>query len=393
MNLHNLCTWAEIDLDALLNNFKLLCGYLPEGTKRLAVIKADAYGHGAVRVAKALEAEADCFGVARADEGLELRQAGIKTDVLILGYTSPDYYKTLIKNSLMPTVYRLDDAEALNVAAGELGATASIHIALDTGMSRIGFAPSEESAEIISRINALSNIKIEGIFSHFANADNRSEPSFTELQSRRFAEFVDLLENKGVFIPIKHLCNSAGICSLDPVYNMARMGICLYGHLPDPDFKSKNTHLLRPVMSLCSQVIHVHEIESRVPVGYNCTFVSDRKMKVATVCAGYADGYPRIVSNKAFVTVNGKAARVIGRICMDQFMCDVTNIDDVTVGTKVVLFGAEENGEVTAEQLAKLAQTNSYEILCAVSKRVPRVYRQNGEVVCVHYGIPHDINA
>ena len=390
MNYNNLCTWAEIDVDALENNFNVLSRYLPEGSLRLAVIKADAYGHGAVFTAKVLENKTDYFGVARADEGLELRYNGIEKKILILGYTPSSYYKTVIENGLTATVYSREDAIRLNRFCEELGAVATVHVALDTGMSRIGFDLSDGSIEDILYICNFKNLKVEGIFSHLANADNLSDRSFTELQTERFTDFLGKLEKRGVNIPIKHLHNSAGICSLSPEFTMSRMGICLYGYRPDAEFNAPGVEKLRPVMSLRSQVIHIHEIEEGTPVSYNCTFVSDRKVKVATVCAGYADGFPRMLSGKGDVLINGKRAKIIGRICMDQFMCDITDIDGVSIGSKVTLFGSDGNESISASEVAANAMTIPYEVICGISKRVPRVYIKSGETTDIHYGISHD---
>ncbi len=390
MNYNNLCTWAEIDTDAFINNFEVMSSYLPEGVKRLAVIKADAYGHGAVYVAKLLENKADFFGVARADEGLELRVSGIKTRILILGYTPVTYYKTIIENGLTPTIYSREDAEKFNKVSEESGVKTALHIAVDTGMSRIGFDLSDRSLSDIEYISSLDNIVVEGIFSHLANADDLADGSFTALQTERFNSFIEKLENKGMMIPVKHLHNSAGICYLEPEFSMSRMGICLYGQLPDVNFDVSGVEKLRPVMSLRSQVIHVHEVEKGTPISYNCTFVAPEKMKVATVCAGYADGYPRLLSNSGRVLVNGKYAKILGRVCMDQFMCDVTDIDGVVPGTTVTLFGCDKESEITVSEVAKHAKTNTYEILCGISKRVPRVYLSKGNVCDVHYGISHN---
>jgi len=390
MNYNNLCTWAEIDVDALVNNFEVLSCYLPDGALRLAVIKADAYGHGAVYAAKSLEDMVDYFGVARADEGLELRYNGIKKNILILGYTPSSYYKTVIENGLTATVYSREDAVRLNSFCEELGEVATVHVALDTGMSRIGFDLSDDSIDDIIYICQFGNLKVEGIFSHLANADDLTDGSFTALQTARFKEFLTKLEMRGVNIPIRHLHNSAGICSLSPDFTMSRMGICLYGYRPDTHFNACGVEKLRLVMSLRSQVIHIHEIEEGTPVSYNCTFVSDRKMKIATVCAGYADGFPRMLSNKGDVLINGKRAKILGRICMDQFMCDITDIDGVSIGSKVTLFGRDGEENISASEVAAHAMTNTYEVLCGISKRVPRVYLKDGKKYDIHYGISHD---
>lgn len=390
MRYDNLCTWAEIDFDAILNNFELLSSFVGGETKKLAVIKADAYGHGAVQIAKLLDERIDYFGVARADEGVELREFGIKSNILILGHTAPAYFSTLIKHSLVPTIYNVHEAEALSCAACDAGVSVSVHVAVDTGMSRLGFATDDESINEICSVCSLENIEVSGIFSHLANADDLSDNTFTEKQVGLFKSVICRLEAKGINIPIKHLYNSAGLCSLDDDFDMVRMGICLYGHLPDVIFNVENIDRLSPVMSLRSEVIHVHEVEKGTSIGYNCTFVADKKMKIATVSAGYADGYPRAMSGRAEVIICGKKAKIVGRVCMDQFMCDVSHIENVEIGSVVTLFGKDGESEISASELACLAGTNTYEILCGISKRVPRVYYKGGIVTDVHFGIPHD---
>ncbi len=383
----DLSIWAEIDIDAIENNFRLLSEFQGNNILKLAVLKADAYGHGASYLAKILEPKVDFFGVARIEEAIELRRAGVKTKILILGHTPVTRYDSLIDHGIIPTVYNISEAESLNEISLKKGTVSPIHIAVDTGMSRIGFSLTPESIESIKAINAYDNVNIEGIFSHLANADDLVDVSFTEKQREGFASFVSDLSNNGIEIPIKHLYNSAGICSLSADFDMIRMGICLYGNLPDEAFNVKGIGRLTPVMSLYSKVIHLHEIQKGTPVGYNCTFVADKNIRVATVSAGYADGYPRLLSNNGSVIINGKKARIIGRICMDQLMCDVTDIDNVKVGTTVTLFGKDGDVEISALDVGKAAGTNSYEILCGISKRVPRVYVDRSGIRHIHYGI------
>lgn len=383
----DLSIWAEIDLEAIDKNFDVLSAYQKPSVLKLAVLKADAYGHGAVFLAEHLKERADYYGVARIEEGIELRKHGITTSVLVLGHTPVTQFENLLSYGIIPTVYDLDEAIALDKISSDKGCVAKIHIAIDTGMSRIGFSVGDESIEKIRKIYSLNNLRIEGIFSHLANADDLTDRSYTEEQIKKFNGLLNQLSANGIDIPIKHLYNSSGICSLDYDYDMIRMGICLYGNLPDKAFNVQGIDSLIPVMSLYSKVINVHEIPKGTSVGYNCTYTADKDMTVATVSAGYADGYPRLLSNRGHVLINGQKARILGRICMDQFMCDVTDINNVKIGTNVTLFGKDGNEEISALEIGMIAETNSYEILCGISKRVPRVYISNGEVRHIHYGI------
>ena len=387
---YNLRTWAEIDLDAIDANFESLSSHLPEGMKKLAVVKADAYGHGAVFVAKLLADRVDYFGVARADEAVELRRAGIQnTKILILGHTAPFHYSVLFKYDLIPTIYSLAEAEELSKCAMSYGQTINIHIALNTGMSRIGFEADDDNVDTVCRVASLPGINVDGIFSHFADADG-SSTEFTELQLERYRRFTEELARRGVTSPVRHLFNSAAILRLAPEFDMVREGICLYGLSPSDEIDRELTCALRPAMSLRSEVIHIHEIEPGTPVSYGLKFVAEKRTKVATVCAGYADGVPRLLSNRGYVILNGRRAKILGNVCMDQFMCDITDIPDVKVGTVVTVFGRDGDEYVSADEVASIASTISYEIICAISKRVPRVYIKDGEVFDIHYGIPHE---
>jgi len=388
---YNLRTWAEIDLDAIDNNFSILSSYLPEGMMKLAVVKADAYGHGAKKIATYIADKIDYFGVARADEAVELRRAGIvNTKILILGHTAPFHYSVLFKHDLIPTIYNIDEARLLNEEAKSYGQTLNIHIALNTGMNRIGFEPTDESIDAIREIAAFDNVVIDGIFSHFADADNGDDDTFTLKQLEVFRTFTEKLSSLGISIPVRHLYNSAGMIELEPKFDMVREGICLYGLEPSDTVRRDRVENLVPVMSLRSEVIHIHKIKPGEPVSYGCRFVADRDMTVATVCAGYADGVPRLSSRDGYVLINGKRAKILGSICMDQLMCDVSDIDGVHVGSVVTIFGKDAGEFIGADEFAKNASTISYEIICGISKRVPRVYLKGGEVESIHYGIPHE---
>jgi len=388
---YNLRTWAEIDLDAIDSNFSMLSSYLPPSMMKLAVVKADAYGHGAKKIATHIASKVDYFGVARADEAVELRRAGIQnTKILILGHTAPYHYSVLFKHDIIPTVYNLDEARILNEEARTYGQRLDIHIALNTGMNRIGFELNDESLSAIKEISSYEFINLDGIFSHFADADNGEDDSYTQLQLGRFRDFTEKLTSAGVIIPVRHLFNSAAIIELPPEFDMARLGICLYGLAPSDTVAKEKTDYLIPAMSLRSEVTHIHEIDAGEPVSYGCRFVADKKMRIATVCAGYADGVPRAASAKGFVLINGKRSKILGSICMDQFMCDITDIDNVHVGSVVTVFGKDGDENISADEVAENAGTISYEVLCGISKRVPRVYIKNGEVESIHYGIPHE---
>lgn len=388
---YNLRTWAQIDLDALSNNFRVLSELLPGETLKMAIVKADAYGHGAQYIAKELADKIDYFGVARADEAVELRRCGIvNTKILILGHTAPYHYSVLFKHDLIPTVYDFTEACLLEKSAAEYGQRINIHIAIDTGMNRIGFDPTPESIEKIKTIASFEHLCVDGIFSHLADADNTSDLSFTYSQLEKFRSFTDKLSLEGVSIPVRHLYNSAAISELESEFEMVREGIYLYGLLPSASLKTEKTASLRPVMSLRSEVIHIHDIKKGTPVSYGCTFKAPGDMTIATVCAGYADGVPRALSDKGYVLINGKRAKIVGRICMDQLMCDVTGIDDVQIGSVVTIFGSDGEYEITADDVASCVGTIPYEVICGISKRVPRVYLKNGEVETIHYGIPHE---
>ena len=381
--------YAEIDLDAIEGNFKAIRDFVSPEKKIMAVIKANGYGHGAVRIARALTAEADFFGVAMLDEALELRQNGITNPILILGYTQCSLFPVLVKYDVRPAIFRISDAVELDKCARGAGKTASLHIALDTGMSRIGYSDTDESIAEIVAISKLPNVRIEGIFSHFANADS-SDMSYTDLQLSRFRSFVDRLSAAGVKIPLRHLYNSAATIELEHEYEMLREGIILYGLRPSDEVDMEKLPALRPAMSLRARIAHVKTLEKGVAISYGCTFVTEKTTRVATVCAGYADGVPRIISNKAYVLVHGHRAPIIGRICMDQFMIDVTDIPEVSVDDFATVFGTDNGETIYADDVAALAGTIGYELVCGITARVPRVYIKNDNINSIDFGIAHE---
>lgn len=372
-------SFACIDLTAIKENFDALKSLVGSETKVLAVMKADAYGHGAVRVAKTLEDRADYFAVADIEEALELRENGIKNPVLILSYTSLYQYEILINNNLIPTIYSLDDASRLSAVAVKLGKKCTVHIAVDTGMNRVGFVDSPESADVIEKISRLPNIEVEGIFTHFACADSKDKSS-AMAQKKRFDDFIGLLEAKGIDIPLKHCCNSAATIDFDSHYNMVRIGISLYGLYPSDEVMAERV-ALKPAMEVISHIIHIKDVEAGVGIGYGHTYITNEKRKIATVCIGYADGYSRAFSNKGYVLIRGKKAPVIGRVCMDQIMVDITDIDGVNVGDYVVILGENGSETITAEQLGEMCGSFNYEIICTFMPRVVRMYYENGEIV------------
>lgn len=376
---------AEINLDAIADNIIEIRKKIEPQTKLLAVVKADAYGHGAVEVSKVcLYNGADWLGVATCDEAVELRNAGIQVPVLILSKTVEAQLEQVAANNITQTVYSYKMAEQLSNAAKKMNKRAQVHIKIDTGMSRIGFLPTEESLDIIDRIFELDNIDVTGVFTHFSTADEESK-EFTAVQYKRFRFMTDSIEKRGHKGLIRHCANSAAIIDM-PEYqlDMVRSGIITYGMFPS-DYVSKSI-ALKPAMSIKSQIIHIKTLEENVGIGYGRTYFTKKATKIATVPIGYADGYSRLLSNKARVIVNGQYANVIGNVCMDQLMIDVTDIE-CNIGDDVVLMGKSKNAEVSAEELAAIEGTINYEIVCDIGKRVPRVYIRNNEVINTIKGV------
>ena len=369
---------AVIDLDAICHNIQEVKRVVGEGVKVMPVIKADGYGHGAVPIAKELnKIGVDAFAVAILEEGITLRNHGIKKPILILGYTSEYQYSSLIQYEIEPTVFCYEMAESLSKIAQALGKVAKIHIKLDTGMNRIGFKPTQESVEIVERISKLPNIKIEGIFTHFACADEADKTSAYE-QERKYDQFIKWLEEKDIYIPIKHVSNSASIIDLAGFRkDMVRSGIITYGLYPSEEV-SKDVLDLKPAMELKTHIVYIKEVGPGEGISYNHTYVTDKKTKIATIPVGYADGYPRALSSKGRVLIRGQYAPIIGRVCMDQFMVDVSHIDGVKVRDDVTLIGQDGDREVTVEEVAAPANSFNYELVCNISRRVPRTYIRDG---------------
>ena len=373
---------AVISLDAVEHNFHEMRKNIAQDTKMIAVVKANAYGHGAVQIAHLIQNYDYIWGfaTATAEEALALRKAGVMKPILILGIVFDEYYPELVRNHIRPAVCEYEEARKLSAEAVSQGETVHIHIALDTGMTRIGFADIPESVEEIRKIAALPNLEIEGMFTHFARADEYDRsPAMVQLE--RYREFSERVAEAGVEIPLHHCSNSAGIIRV-PEANLSivRAGITIYGIYPSAQVETDIVRL-DPVMELKSHVTYVKDVEPGTAISYGGTFAADRKLRVATVPVGYADGYPRQLSNKGWVLIHGQKAPILGRICMDQFMVDVTDIPDVCKGDEVTLIGRDGEEQITMEKLGDLSGRFNYELACDIGKRIPRVYLEKGEIV------------
>ncbi len=371
-------TWAEINIDSLKFNLENIRRAADKKAKIMAVVKADAYGHGYREYCRALlKYGADCFGVAMLDEAKELRRQGFKVPILILGASLFDEADELVKYDIMPNVCNYEFARCLSEAAVKQNKNVKIHLKIDTGMSRLGFVAGDDNSEVISeikRISKLSNVIIDGIFSHFACADEEN-PDYTRLQFSRFMNLISELEEIGIKIPCRHIANSAAIMMYPETHlDMVRAGVILYGCYPSGEVEKERLPL-KPVMTLKSRVTLVKDLEAGRGVSYGKTYITDKKIRVATIPIGYADGYSRCLSQKAKIEAGGQLCDVIGRICMDQCMIDVTNVNNINIGDEVIIFG---DGLITADNIAEWMNTINYEVLCLVSKRVPRVYKENG---------------
>lgn len=371
--------FVKIDLDAIEYNINNILKKLDGRAKLLGVIKADAYGHGAVEIGKFLEGKCDYFGVACVDEAQELINAGIKTDILVLGYVSPRLYDIVVEKNIRVPIFSYASAKALSEEAVRQNKTVPFHFCIDTGMSRIGFQADEESADICKKICQLPNIYAEGLFSHFATADE-SDLTKTYRQKEQFDNFISMLENRGISIPVKHLCNSAGIMNFDDCYDMVRSGIVTYGLYPSADV-DKALLDIRPAMELKTHITHVKTLDAGREISYGGTYVTKEKRIIATVPVGYADGYPRSLSNIGRVIVRGQYADIVGRVCMDQFMIDVTDIDGVSLDDEVTLVGRDGSAVLTMEEVSELSGSFNYELPCRINRRVPRVYYKNDRAV------------
>ncbi|WP_143321677.1 alanine racemase [Clostridium sp. HBUAS56010] len=381
MNLYGR-VFETVNLDAIRHNMEAMKGNLAEGTKVIGVVKSDGYGHGAVPVALAIDPYVWGYAVATAEEGVILRKHGIKKPVLVLSPVPANCYDLIIEYGISSSVFQYKRAFCLSQAARKAGKKALIHFALDTGMSRIGFPATEEAASEATRISALPGIEVEGLFTHFAKADETDKAS-SRHQMAEYSRFVELLSGLGVKIPILHCSNSAGIIDLPEAnFHAVRAGISIYGHYPSDEVDKERVKLI-PAMELKSAVSYIKTIAPGTPVSYGGTFVAEREMTVATIPVGYGDGYPRNLSGKGEVLIRGKRARILGRVCMDQFMVDVTDIEGAAEEDQVVLVGRQGKEEIRVEELAETSGGFHYEILCGISKRVPRVYCEGGQIIGV----------
>jgi len=375
-------TRVKIDLDAISRNFDAVRE--KAGVKVMAVVKADAYGHGAIQVARLLQDKCAFFGVSSMLEAMELRKAGLRTPILILGHTPVNAYPTAIQEGIRPTIFHYEDAQALSRAAQELGQPAPFHFAVDTGMSRLGFQVTEEAADICAKIARLPGLVSEGLFSHFATADC-ADLSKARQQAERFDRFYEMLTARGVSVAIRHLDNSAGLMNFPNHYEMVRSGIITYGMYPSEEVSPEKLKL-EPALQFLSRVTHVKLLPPGREISYGGTYVTTRETRVATVPVGYADGYRRSLSGKFYVLIRGKRAPILGRVCMDQLMVDVTDIPDTAVNDRVTLVGRDGEEVITMEDIAAAADSFNYEFVCGISRRVPRIYVSGGKTVhSVHY--------
>lgn len=374
MNRYLRC-YAEISLEAIGHNIREVKKRLPEGVKLLGVVKANAYGHGAVPVASYLENQVDYFATATIEEAVELRENGISAPILILGYVSPSQYGDLVEYDITQTIDSYAQALALEKEAARQNRKAKAHLAVDTGMTRIGFQVTEHDADEAAKIADLPHIELEGMFTHFSCAD-QEDKTYCSMQMEKYDKMTALLAERGVTIPLRHICNSAGIMEFDDHrFEMVRSGIITYGIYPSEEVKKERLDLI-PALSWKSHVIHVKEVGPGIGVSYGATYVTEKPMtRIATVSAGYADGYPRALSNQGCVLIHGKKAPIIGRICMDQMMVDVTDIPDMQVEDVVTLVGTDGDETITIEEIANPAARFDYEMLCDISSRVTRVYK------------------
>ena len=378
--------WVEINLNNLKNNVREIKKHIKPKTEIMAVVKADAYGHGAIGIIKTLKEEGiKKFAVAVLSEAIEIRNVDKEVQIMLLGYTPDANLEELISWGITPTIYSLRQAKVLDQLAKEKNKKVAIHINLDTGMHRVGLPIKYRTVEVIKEISEMENIYLEGVYTHFAVADE-ADKWYTKKQVKDFEYIIDELEKLGVEIPIKHVSNSAAILDLPEFnYDMVRAGLLMYGHYPSEVQKKDRVIDLKQVMSLHSKIYHIRTLEKGESISYGLTYTVNRKSKTGLIPIGYADGYFRRLSNKARIIIKGKnaVARVAGAVCMDKFVVDITGLEGVKGGDEVILFGEDEYHSVTPEELADILETINYEVLCAVSKRVPRVYKENNKIVWI----------
>lgn len=371
--------WAEINLDNLVHNIKEFKKHLGEETELMAVVKADAYGHGAYEVSKvALESGASWLGVAILEEGILLRHQGIEAPILILGYTPPHNLELCFDYDLIPTLFTYEAAKVLSEMAVKKGKDINVHIKVDTGMGRVGIRP-EKCLEFLEYVKSLPGVVVEGLYTHFSVADEKDK-SYTKKQYSAFQEVLYVLENNGIEVPYKHACNSAAAIDLPGMHlDLARVGISMYGSYTSPHVSREVQ--IKPLMSLKARVSYVKKVPPGTSISYGRKYITKKESVIATVPLGYGDGYTRLLSNKGSVLYNGKRLPIIGSVCMDQFMVLADKAPEIKIGDEVVLIGSSEEEEITADELADIVGTISYEIYCMIDKRIPRLYYKNGELI------------
>lgn len=381
MKLENLRCWAEVNLDGFANNIRVIKNHIGD-KKFIAVIKANGYGHGATALARVASAEGvDGFAVACVNEAISLRKEGITEPIIVLSFFGEGNADNIIKYNLIPVVHDINFAKIISEKAVKSDTVVKIHIKLNTGMTRLGFdaMKKEETVNAIKYIASLPNIEIDGIFSHFADADNE-DMTYTRTQYKFYDEIIEAIEKEGVIIPNKHICNSAAlIANKEMALSGVRPGIILYGYYPEK-YLENILPGIKPFMEIKSVITQIREIEEETTVSYGRTYKADKKRKTAIIPIGYADGYSRLLSNKFHILISGKKAKILGRVCMDQMIVDITDIENVKVGDIVTVIGKNGDLEITADDIAKVIGTISYEVLCNVGMRVPRVYLKDGKI-------------
>lgn len=366
---------ATVNLNNIRYNIEQVSKRIAKGTGIMAVIKADGYGHGAVAVARTLAGMDSVWGyaVATIDEAMEIVHIGCEKPILILGYVPPSMYGLAVTNGIRIPVFDLHSASKINAVAGQLGMKCKVHIKVDTGMGRIGIEPSDRGLEFVRQVSLMGNLEIEGIFTHFARADEKDKENALH-QAKLFKDFTAKLEDEGIHIPLKHCSNSAAIIDMPDLHmDIVRSGIITYGLWPSDEVDKHNIDL-KPAMEIKSAVIYIKDIEKGTPVSYGGTYVAEKTTRVATVSIGYADGFPRSLSNKGIVLIKGQRYHVIGRVCMDQLMVDIEMNDEISVGDVVTIVGRDGDEEITMDEFAALSDRINYEAVCDIGKRVPRVY-------------------
>lgn len=372
--------YAAVDLDAVIYNMEQMKQNIAPDTKIMGILKADGYGHGAVRIGMELERLSYVFGygVATAEEAFSLREAGLKKPILILGYTFPYCYDELIEKEIRQAVFRYDTLEELSACAAKLGKKAIVHIKVDTGMARIGIRPDESGLNFVQKALSYENLEIEGVFTHFARADEKDKES-ADKQLDQISQFMRRIETgSGYRIPVKHCSNSAGIIEIKEAnMDVVRAGITLYGLWPSDEVR-RDVVSLQPVLSLKSRIVYIKQVEKGAPISYGGAYVTKKSMRVATIPVGYGDGYPRSLSNKGYVLIHGKRAPILGRVCMDQFMVGIDDIPEAAEGDEATLIGRDGEAQITMEELGALSGRFNYEFACGLGQRIPRVYIKNG---------------